>query len=95
MHKSPLLPAQTAECEELLLSLHTGTCCMRSLLFTSRRRWRLTAFRLCSILVGVLLVFHATSCGFLFCVHLPLSWRLSGDLYDDLRDISVLAGTTG
>ena len=48
--------------------------------------------KLLSAGVGLFLVVHAMSCGFFFCVRLPGLRPLSSGVYDELRDISVLAG---
>ena len=42
-------------------------------------------------MVGLLMVLHAASCGFFFCVQFPLL-DFRSDIYEDLQDISVLAG---
>ena len=47
--------------------------------------------KLLACMVGLVVILHATSCGFFFCVQFPhLDFR--SDIYEDLQDISVLAG---
>ena len=51
--------------------------------------------KLLALMVGFLVVFHAASCGYFFCVQFPGARVLdfSRDVYDDFRDIYALAGT--
>lgn len=50
--------------------------------------------KLLALMVGLLVVFHAASCGYFFCVQFPGARVLdfSRDIYDDFRDIYALAG---
>jgi hypothetical protein len=50
--------------------------------------------KLLALMVGLLVVFHAASCGYFFCVQFPGARVLdfSRDIYDDFRDIYSLAG---
>ena len=50
--------------------------------------------KLLALMVGLLVVFHAASCGYFFCVRFPGAGVLdfSRDIYDDFRDIYALAG---
>ena len=41
---------------------------------------------------GVLLALHAASCGLFFCIRIPGVGDFSRDIYDDVRDLYVLAG---
>lgn len=50
--------------------------------------------KLLALMVGCLMILHATSCGYFFCVRFPGLLDLRSDLYEDLQDISVLAGRT-
>ena len=52
--------------------------------------------KLLALMVGLLVVFHAASCGYFFCVQFPGARVLdfSRDVYDDFRDIYALAGST-
>ena len=48
--------------------------------------------KLLALMVGLLVLFHAASCGFFFCVRFPAVLEFPRDIYDDIRDIYVLAG---
>ena len=52
--------------------------------------------KLLALMVGLLVVFHAASCGYFFCVQFPGARVLdfSRDIYDDFRDIYALSGMT-
>lgn len=51
--------------------------------------------KLLALTVGLVVVFHAASCGYFFCVQFPGTRVLdfSRDIYDDFRDIYALSGT--
>ena len=46
--------------------------------------------RLLALMVGLLVVFHAASCGYFFCFRFPVS--IGHDAYDNIRDLFSLAG---
>lgn len=48
--------------------------------------------RLLAVLLGLLLALHAASCGLFFCIRIPGVGDFSRDIYDDVRDLYVLAG---
>ncbi|KAK9806068.1 hypothetical protein WJX72_000034 [[Myrmecia] bisecta] len=48
--------------------------------------------KLLALMVGLLVVFHAASCGYFFCVRFPGVLDFPRDIYDDIRDIYILAG---
>lgn len=48
--------------------------------------------RLLALMVGLMVAFHAASCGYFFCVRFPGVVEFPRDIYDDIRDIYVLAG---
>lgn len=48
--------------------------------------------KLLVLMVGLMMLFHAASCGFFFCVRFPGAMEFPHDIYDDIRDIYVLAG---
>lgn len=64
----------------------------------SGRRWWVPGpgclCKLLAVLVAFVLVLQATSCGYFFCVQFPGILDFRSDLYEDLQDISVLAGET-
>lgn len=39
-----------------------------------------------------MVAFHAASCGYFFCVRFPGMLEFPRDIYDDIRDIYILAG---
>lgn len=41
-----------------------------------------------------MVAFHAASCGYFFCVRFPGVLEFPRDIYDDIRDIYILAGDT-
>ena len=50
---------------------------------------------LCKLLAGLValtVIFHAASCGFFFCIRFPRALEFPHDMYNDIRDIYVLAG---
>jgi hypothetical protein len=51
--------------------------------------------RLLALMVGLMVAFHAASCGYFFCVRFPGVVEFPRDIYDDIRDIYVLAGEIG
>ena len=48
--------------------------------------------KLLVVLVAAMVLFHAASCGFFFCVRFPGAVEFPRDIYEDIRDIYVLAG---
>ncbi|KAK9834954.1 hypothetical protein WJX84_011882 [Apatococcus fuscideae] len=59
----------------------------------SKRMWLPRTGSLCRLLalmVGLLVVFHAASCGYFFCFRFPVS--IGHDAYDNIRDLFSLAG---
>lgn len=43
-------------------------------------------------MVGLMVAFHAASCGYFFCFRFPGVLEFPRDIYDDIRDIYILAG---
>ena len=43
-------------------------------------------------MVGLMVAFHAASCGYFFCFRFPGVMEFPRDIYDDIRDIYILAG---
>ncbi len=39
-----------------------------------------------------MVAFHAASCGYFFCFRFPGVMEFPRDIYDDIRDIYILAG---
>lgn len=86
------------------LAVHTSSLSQREhrqgSWFLCGCKWKLRLPRtglLCKLLalvIGLLVVFHAASCGYFFCVQFPGARVLdfSRDIYDDFRDIYALAG---
>lgn len=48
--------------------------------------------KLLVVMVAAMVLFHAASCGFFFCVRFPGAVEFPRDIYEDIRDIYVLAG---
>ncbi|CAL8471301.1 g10843 [Coccomyxa elongata] len=47
---------------------------------------------LLALMVGLMVAFHAASCGYFFCFRFPGVMEFPRDIYDDIRDIYILAG---
>lgn len=45
-----------------------------------------------AFIVGLIIAFHAASCGYFFCVRFPGLLELPGTMYDDITDIYYLSG---
>ncbi len=68
-------------------------CCRQDGSRGARRMWLPRTGSLCRLLalmVGLLVVFHAASCGYFFCFRFPVS--IGHDAYDNIRDLFSLAG---
>jgi hypothetical protein len=48
--------------------------------------------RLLALMVGLVVAFHAASCGYFFCVRFPGLMEFPGNVYDDITDIYHLPG---
>lgn len=44
------------------------------------------------MIIGLVITFHAASCGYFFCVRFPGLLELPGNIYDDVSDIYILSG---
>ena len=42
--------------------------------------------------MALTVIFHAASCGFFFCIRFPRALEFPHDMYNDIRDIYILAG---
>ena len=49
-------------------------------------------WKLLVMIVGLIITFHAASCGYFFCVRFPGLLELPGNMYDDISDIYYLSG---
>jgi len=49
-------------------------------------------WKLLALIIGLVVTFHAASCGYFFCVRFPGLLELPGNMYDDISDIYYLSG---
>ena len=49
-------------------------------------------WKLLALTVGLIIAFHAASCGYFFCVRFPGLLELPGNMYDDVTAIYDLSG---
>lgn len=70
----------------------SGECCGRIARACCRLPRTKNLCRLLALMVGLMVAFHAASCGYFFCVRFPGVMEFPRDIYDDIRDIYILAG---